>query len=193
MYDKQGSVLRVETTINNPQRFQVYRRVTRQGQKVNGWYPLRKGIVDLRRRMQLSRAANARYLQALAVVGERRPSHRILDAVSQPLKEPRRYRALRPISPEDSRWFAVLSQGQFHLQGFRNRDLCQQRASPAESDPAQRRKQADRVTRQLRLLRAHGLIYRVGRTYYYRLTQKGHEIMATALKFRQTDWAILAA
>jgi hypothetical protein len=192
MYDKQGSVLRVETTINHPQRFQVYRRVTRQGQKVKGWYPLRKGIVDLRRRLQLSRAANARYLQALAVVGELRPSHRILDAVSQPLQKPRRHRALRPISPEDSRWFAVLLQGQFHLQGFRNRDLRQQLIAQTESDPAQR-KGAARVTRQLGLLRAHGLIYRVGRTYYYRLTQRGHEIMATALKFRQTDLAILAA
>ena len=63
MYDKQGSVLRVETTLNNPQRFRVYRRVTRQGKRVKGWYPLRKGIVDLRRRVELSRAANARYLE----------------------------------------------------------------------------------------------------------------------------------
>jgi hypothetical protein len=29
MYDKQGSVLRVETTLNQPRRFKVYRRVTR--------------------------------------------------------------------------------------------------------------------------------------------------------------------
>jgi DNA-binding IclR family transcriptional regulator len=63
----------------------------------------------------------------------------------------------------------------------------------AESDPARRPQAAARVTRQLRLLCAHGLIYRVGRTYYYRLTQKGYEVMSTALKFRQTDLALLAA
>jgi hypothetical protein len=56
MYDKQGSVLRVETTLNNPSRSRVYRGVRRKGRKVKGWYPLRKGIVDLRRRVQLSRA-----------------------------------------------------------------------------------------------------------------------------------------
>jgi len=193
MYDKQGSVLRVETTVNKPQRFKVYRRVTRQGRKVKGWYPLRKGIVDLRRRLQLSRAANARYLDALAVVGEERPAHRILDPVSQPLKEPRRYRALRPISPEDSQGFAVFLRGEFRLQGVRNQNLRQHLMPQVESDRAQRRKAAARVTRQLRLLRAHGLIYREGRTFCYRPTQKGYAVMSTALRFRQTDLALLAA
>jgi len=193
MYDKHGSVLRVETTINKPQRFRVYRRVTRKGRKVRGWYPLRKGMVDLRRRLQLSRAANARYLEALAVVGEERPAHRILDPVSQPLKEPQRYRALRPISPEDSRWFAVLLRGEFRLQGVRNQDLRQHLMPPAESDAVQRRKTTPRVTRQLRLLCAHGLIYRDGRTYSYRPTQKGYTVVNIALKCRHTDLPLMAA
>ena len=183
----------METTLNHPRRFKVYRRVRRPGRRVRGWYALRKGIVDLRRRLQLSRAAKARYRQALTVVGDSRPSHRILDPVSQPLKEPRPYRALRPISPEESRWFAVLLRGQFQLQGVRNRDLRHDLMPKAESEPTRRRKAAARVTRQLRLLCAHGLIYRVGRTYYYRPTQKGYEVMSTALKFRQTDLALLAA
>ena len=75
---------------------------------------------------------------------------------------------------------------------MRNREPREALAPPGESDPAQHRRAAARATRQLRLLRAHGLIYRVGRTYYYRLTQKGHEVMNTAVKFRQTDVALLA-
>jgi hypothetical protein len=193
MYDKQGSVLRVETTLNHPQRFRVYCCVTRKGRKQKGWYPLRKDIVDLRRRVELSRGANARYLDALAVVGESRPAHRILDPVSQPVKTPRPHRALRPISPPESRLFAVVLRGEFHLQGVRNRDLRAALAPPAEDEPAQHRRTAARTTRQLSLLRAHGLIYRVGRTNYYRPTQKGQEVMNTALKFRQTDLALLAA
>ena len=193
MYDKQGSVLRVETTLNHPQRFRVYRCVRRKGRKRKGWYPLRKGIVDLRRRVQLSRGANARYLEALAVVGESRPAHRILDPVGQPIKTPRPYRALRPISPQESRLFAVILRGEFHLQGVRNRDLREAFLFPAQTDPSPPRRAAARATRHLRLLRAHGLIYRVGRTYYYRPTQKGHEVMNVALKFRQTDFALLAA
>jgi hypothetical protein len=87
----------------------------------------------------------------------------------------------------------VLLRGEFQLQGVRNGDLRQDLIPEAESDPARRQQASARVTRQLRLLRAHGLIYRVGRTYYYRPTQKGYDVMSTALKFRQTDLALLAA
>ena len=43
MYDKQGSVLRIETTINNPRRFRVHRRSICRGRKVMKWLPMRKG------------------------------------------------------------------------------------------------------------------------------------------------------
>jgi hypothetical protein len=194
MYDKQGSVLRVETTLNNPRRFRVRRSATRKGQRVVGWLPLRKGIMDIRRRVELSRAANGRYLEALAVVGESKPSHRILDPVSQRVETPpRSFRALRPISPQDSRVFAVLLRGEFRLQGVRNQDLRHHLYPDRGTDPPSRRALAGQITRLLLLLRAHGLLYRVAKTYYYRLTEKGHEVMSTALKFRQTDFALLAA
>ena len=192
MYDKQGSVLRVETTLNNPARFRVYRTVRRKERKVKGWYPLRKGIVDLRRRVELSRGANARYLDALALVGDSQPAHRLLDPVSQPVTTPRRYRALRPISPQESAVFATVLRGEFHLQGVRNRDLRAALSPSPPHDLVQRRRAAAQATRHLRLLCAHGLIHRVGRTYYYRPTQKGQQVMNTALKFRQTDFAALA-
>ncbi len=121
------------------------------------------------------------------------PAHRLLDPVSQPLKAPRPYRALRPISPQESSLFTVVLRGEFHLQGVRNRDLRETLFPSPPHDPTHRRRAAARATRHLRLLRAHGLIYRVGRTYYYRPTQKGHLVMNTALKFRQTNLALLAA
>ena len=66
----------------------------------------RPGIwVDAHPCVQLSRAANERYWEALAVVGELKASHRILDPVSRAVETPRRFRAQRPISPEDSRLF----------------------------------------------------------------------------------------
>jgi hypothetical protein len=187
MYDKQGSVLRIETTINNPRRFKVWRKGWRKGKAVMKWLPLRKGIADLRRRAELSHAANARYLEALAVVGLQTPSYRLLDRVSQRIKAKRQYRALRPISPEDASLFAVILHGEFSLQGFRNRDL---RQALAQSDL---KNTSGRISRLLALLRAHKLIFKVAKTNYYRITRKGHQIMATALKFRQPDLALLAA
>lgn len=191
MYDKQGSVLRIETTINNPKRFRVRRRLTRQSPFK--WLSLRKGIADIRRRVQLSRAANERYLEALAVVGEPTPSHKLLDKVSKPvMRGQQQFRGLRPISPEDSRLFKVLLDGKFLIQGMRNKDL---RALlwPTPPEQKQDRKNASRVTRFLTLLKSHNLIYRVLKTNYYRITKLGFEVMTTAIKFRESNIALLAA
>ena len=194
MYNKKGNVLRVETTINNPQRFKVRRRVEREGKEHDAWMQMRKGIVDLPRRVEIARGANERYLEALAVVGEPTPSHKLFDSVSQRKeKKGRYYRALRPVSPEDSRLFRVILRGEFLLQGFRNRDLRKALESDSESDPAKRKKSANRITRLLKLLCAHGLIFKVARTSYYRITKRGRELMSTAIKFRDSKVALLVS
>ena len=191
MYDKQGSVLRIETTINNPRRFKVQRQGICRGKLVKKWLPMRKGIADLRRRVELSRSANARYLDALSVVGLETPSYRLLDRVNQGVKQAtRQYRALRPISPQDASLFQAILHGEYSLQGFRNRDLRKALAG-ADSKPA--KNSSARISRLLALLRAHKLIYKVFKTNYYRITRKGHQVMATAVKFRQPDIALLAA
>lgn len=192
MYDKQGSVLRIETTINNPKRFRGRRRVGNKGPMK--WLQLRKGIADIRRRVEISRAANERYLQALAVVGEPTPSHKLLDRVSTRVKRHKKsFRALRPISPEDSKVFSIILRGDYLLQGIRNKDLRQRLYPQPDNDAAQAHKDSGRITRYLSLLQSHQLLYRVPRTNYYRITKQGHEVMTTALKFRESNVALLAA
>ena len=66
VYDK-ASVLRVETTINNPREFRIQRWVTNdEGRRERRWCPMRKGVSDLWRNYQVGIAANHRYLDALA-------------------------------------------------------------------------------------------------------------------------------
>jgi hypothetical protein len=188
MYDKQGSVLRIETTINNPRRFKVRRRATRNGKSTLAWLPMRKGIADIPRRVELSRAANERYLEALAVVGEASPTHRLLDPVSQRvIKKDRPYRALRPISPEDAKLFRIVLRGEFLVRGFTNAELRRHLLPESESDLAQRKRASGRITRWIRLLRAHGLVRKVSTTRYYRVTEKGQMLMTTALRLRETN------
>lgn len=193
MYDKAGSVLRIETTINNPKRLRVRRRTNCRGQELMKWLPMRKSIADTRRRVEICRAANERYLEALAVVGEPKPVRQLFDQVSKPIQtKGRRLRALRPISPEDSRLFRIIMRGEFHLQGVRNRDLRDQ-LFPDHLNPVSGRQQAGRITRCLRLLREHKLIYKVPKTNYYRVTNYGHHLMAASIKLRESDIALLAA
>ena len=70
IYDKAGSVLRVETVINQPDAFKVRKRVQRKGKRVTEWVPMRKGVANLFRYRDVSLAANGRYLEALAVVDD---------------------------------------------------------------------------------------------------------------------------
>jgi DNA-binding PadR family transcriptional regulator len=194
MYDKQGNVLRIETTINDPRRFKVRRVVTRKGQ--TGWHSvaMRKGLADIERRVDVCRAANERYLEALAVVGEAQPVATLLDPVSRRVQhDGRPYRALRPLTREETDLFRELLRGEFLLQGFRNPDLRRALLPEVERDPDRRRQASGRVTRLLRLLRAHGLIRKVPSTRYYRVTVKGQQLMTLALQLRETDLARLAA
>jgi hypothetical protein len=188
MYDKAGRVLRIETTINNPRRFKLRRRTTHRGDRRTRWVALRKGVVDLPRRVELSRAANARYLDALAVVGNPTVSCHVLDPVSHPAcLDGRRHRPLRPIAPDDAAMEAALLAAAPRPNGFRHQDLM--RSLAAMDEPRTR----GRITRQLRLYRAHALVERIPGTHRYHVTAQGHLVMATALRFRHAEVALMAA
>jgi hypothetical protein len=58
------------------------------------------------------------------------------NGLSQPcLREGRRYRVLRPISPQDSQKLLLLQDGRFAIEGIRNRDLQADWPDPAPNDP----------------------------------------------------------
>jgi len=194
MYDKQGRVLRIETTINNVRCFKVRRMCVRKGVRCMRWIPMRFGLADLVRRVDVSRAANERYLQALAVVDMPSPAHQLLDPVSRRVeKDQRPYRALHPVSPEETALFQAVLFAGFLIRGFTNRTLQERLEPDLPDDEHRRRKASGRMTRKLRLLRAHGLIRKISNTHYYRVTDKGHQLMTAALKIREADVAKLAA
>ena len=191
MYDKQEYVLRIETTINNPRRFKVYRNTYRKGQQTKAWIPMRKGVSDIYRRVELSRAANARYLDALSVVGDHEPSQHYFDAVSKPVhKNKRRYRPLRPIAPDEAKLFEAVLHGEFLVRGFRNADL-RALLFRETSSQKERYRHIGKTSRLIRLLRAHGLIQKVPKTRLYRITAKGQLLMSTSLTFRNSNISLL--
>lgn len=121
------------------------------------------------------------------------PTRLLLDPVSKPIvREGRAYRALRPVAPDDAKLFAVLLDGEFLLQGFRNKDV-RRRLYTTSTDPALRKQASGKVTRLIRLLRAHGIVRKVSHTTYYRVTTVGHQLMTAALKIRDLNLAASAA
>ena len=189
--DKQGSILRVETTINRPEEFKVYRAKETEPKGPKAWRELRRGVVDLPRRAQVSRAANERYYAKLASVEPGQPLGQQVERLCRPLiKEGHRYRGLNPWSPKDARLLAAINRGEFALSGFRNRDL-RQLLFPGKQTAQKTKCQAGGITRQLRLLRAHGLIKKVTGSHRYQLTKTGQTLITALLAARDADVAAL--
>ena len=193
MYDKQGSVLRVETTINDTSDFGVQRASETDPSGPKKWRKLRKGVVDLPRRAAISQAANTRYLTAHAAVDSQTPLGKVADKLAQAVvTKTSRARGLNPLTGIDSRLITILLRGEFALNGFRNRDIRDLLfASPPPSAAASttpsaeaaaaalRKRQSGQVTRLLRLFRAHGLIRKIPKTHRYQLTAAGRRILPT--------------
>ncbi len=195
MYDKAGSVLRVETTIARTTDFKVLRPPHDNPDGALAFRPLRKGVADLHRRAQLSQRSNERYLDALAVVDDTTPCSRLFDAVARPVLDAgRRFRPLRLNEPGDLQLLETISRGEFATAGFRNRDLRQHLYGNVQalSPDAQHRLTA-RVTRQLRLLRAHRLIKKVPKTHRYQLTDRGRLLTAAVRATRDANLKQLLA
>ena len=120
----EGSVLRVETTINDAAGFKTYRTPEGKPRAPLGWHCMRKGIADLHRRTEVSQAANERYLQALASDENTTPLGQLTARLCRPTRRNgRRLRALNPHAPADAALLEVISRGEFTINGFRNRDL----------------------------------------------------------------------
>ena len=191
MYDKQGSVLRVETTLNNVSDLKVYRPKEGDEQGAKDWRPLRKGVADLHRRAEVSQKANERYLGAMAATATAVSLREVAEPLCRPVRRPQRARALNPLAAADAALLAAVQRGEFTLHGFRNRDLRQLLHGYKPSDPSQARRQSAQVTRQIRLLRAHGLVKKVSGTHRYLVTEKGRTALTAILAARQADTATL--
>lgn len=144
------------------------------------WRPLRRTVSDLPRRAEVSRAANKRYLDALASTHVDTSLGELAGPLCRPLtQDGRRYRALQPLG-RDATLLRVLSRGQWTIAGFRNRDLRPLLYPSQPQDKRAVRRRSTAISRKLRLLRAHGLIRKLPHTHRYLLTESGRAVL-TAL------------
>lgn len=182
LYDKQGSVLRVETTINDPYGMKVFRSREGDPDGPSSWRPMRKGIADLHRRTRLSQASNDRYLDALASVDTATPLGELVRRICAPAQwNGKRVRALRPWSEEDTALFQAVNRGEFVVNGFRNADMQACLYDRPAQSPQEKKRRGAKVTRLLRMLRAHGLIRKVQHSHRYVLTAGGRDLIAAVL------------
>ena len=185
MYDKQGHLLRIETTMNDPYSFKAYRPKENDPKGPRQWRYLRRGVADAGRRAEICQSVNDRYLEALASLDSEVPIRKLVASVCRPTRwNGGKVRALQPWSELDQSLLTVISRGEYTLQGFRNRDLVAYLHPKVLSRPEERRRVSGQATRLLRLLRAHGVIRKVSGTHRYRLTNRGREIATAVLRYQ---------
>ena len=190
VYNKAGNLLRIEPTINNTRDFKVFRHPDDDSSRPASWQKMRKGVSDLHRRAQVSQACTERYVEHLATAWASEPLQQTASPIcARVTKLGRSHRALNPWATDDHKLIAFIARGENQINGFRNRDLRNwlYPSAAAATDKEQRRRDAGRVTRKLRLLRAHGLIRKVSRTSRYLLTAKGRKVTTAILAASAAD------
>ncbi len=177
MYDKFGRVLRIETTTNDVSFFKHHRNVEqRDGSTCFKLAPLKKSIYSLGDLRKLVGAANHRYLEFISALEDPTVGTKNLDKLSKPERNGERtYKGLNFFSCDDRDLLLALVRGEHLITGFRHLDI--QKKLPHLS--------TGQVSRQLKRLRVHGLIKRIGHTYKYYLTELGRRAVITGLKLRE--------
>lgn len=184
MYDK-FSVLRIETTINNPREFKIFRLVNRKGRLTRAWTPMGKSVFNLYRYAQVSQLANHRYLNALASFDTVGHCLKDIEQLAQPVvSNSHRAAGFNPRLPKSSKTFAAVLDGAHCINGFRNSDLQKSIFDQFYSNDTERKKRSGQVTRLIRKLRAHQLVAKIPRSHRYRVSSKGYCILGACLALK---------
>jgi hypothetical protein len=177
MYDKFGRVLRIETTTNDLSFFKHHRNVEqRDGSTTFKLAPIKRSIYSLGDLRQLVAAANRRYLEFISALEDPTVGAKALDKICKPEHDgTRTYKGFNFFSHDDRDVLLALVRGENVITGFRHLDIQRQlpRFSPGQ------------ISRQLKRLRVHGLIKRIGHCYKYYITELGRRAVITGLKLRE--------
>jgi hypothetical protein len=173
VYNQQNN-LRVETTINDPGKFRVFRH--KKGQppdKSKSRLPLRKGVMDIPLRAKISQEVNDRFMDDLSMLQDPSPAHQIIDQITCHQKQNgRRFRPLDPTG-KDRELLKSLSDPKFRISGLTNQMLRGTLSAASFGDKLTQKQLSAKISRHLRLLRAHGLIRKLPKQNKYQLTLKG--------------------
>ncbi len=192
------ALLRIETTMNNPSDFRVYRPKQGGPEEDKDWRPLRKGVADLFRRAEVSQAANDRYAAAMAAVKDTTPVHEWADPLchrtAAPGKNPqRKVRALNPLAAEDAALLTAVLDPKFTVNGLRNRDLVALLYEKPTANAKERRRRSSRITRLIRMLRGHGVLHKVPKTHRYQVSEGGRKAITSILAARNANADFLSS
>jgi hypothetical protein len=177
MYDKFGTILRIETTSNDISFFQHYRKVEhRDGTYETKVAHMKKGIYSLVPLQKILFASNRRYIEFISTIDDNHVGVCKLNKISKNVIENnRKYKGFNLFSEEDQQIFLTIVRGEFNIRGFQNKNLRN----------GLQKKSTSQVCRIIKRLRTHGLIKKIANSYRYSLTIPGRQVVAIGLKLKE--------
>jgi hypothetical protein len=191
-----GDLFRVETLTQNVEVFKIYRPNEGGPEDDLKWRRMRRGVADMHRRAEVSQKANERYCDALSTVDDSTRFSEFTRTLEQRCQyQGRRVRALHLFQADDHQLLQAVNRGEFLVRGFRNRDLQLLLYGPVHPNSPlslkEKRRRSAAVSRKLRILRAHGLIQKIPKTYRYQVSSHGRLAITAVLTMDRTSIARL--
>ncbi len=173
----QHNNLRIESTINDPKMFKVFRHAQGEPQtKPKRRLGLRKGVADIPLRAQISQEINDRFVKQLATYQDDQPINDLFAGMCKArTKSGKRIRGL-DITGKDRALLLAIGDPAFEISGISNKALRKKLSGQVGFKNLTDKQLSAKVSRQLKLLRDHSMIRKLPRQRKYRLTTKGRQI-----------------
>lgn len=181
-YNEQN-VLRFEFTMNDPTKFRIHRTIEGSGKEDTKFLPMRKGIADISARTQISSSRIKNFTEQIATLEEAYTVEEILSKVTKPLKSKgKRYRGL-DVTGKDMALLRAIADPKYCVDAITNKHLRQVLQESSWANGLKDKSLSARISRNLRLLREHGLIKKLPKQHKYMLTDKGRLLTSALNQF----------
>jgi len=175
------NVLRFEMTMNDPAQFKIHRHSENQDKsEPKKMMKMRKGIVDINARADVSKNIVNRFTEHMATVNETTQLKELLQSISRSVTvSGKKHRAIEAFG-KDMELLCAISDPVFGVSSITNKGLREKLKGTLWSKGMTDKQLSGRISRHLVLLREHGLIETLPKQRKYILTDKGCKI-TTAL------------
>lgn len=176
IYDKFGTVLRIEVTCLDVSKINIFRDVHKKDGSIEKKVaPAPKSIHSLYSLLSPFKNIALRYLECISSFDDPTDGIKKLDSVTEDVIEnERKYKGFNFFNKSDEEILMAISDCKYSIHGLSNKELRKILIS----------KTSGQISRILKRLHLHGLIKKVKRTYKYHLTFLAKQVIIAGFKFR---------
>lgn len=182
VYDKFGSILRIEVTCVDVSKLKIFRDVHKKDNSIEKKVaPAPKSIYSLYPLISVFRNIITRYLEFISSFDDPTDGLSKIDKVTDDVVEKdRKFKGFNFFDKNDEKILTSIADGKYNISGITNKELRKQLDS----------KSSGQVSRILKRLRLHGMIKKVRKSYKYHLTSLGKQVISAGLNFKNRSLAL---